>query len=451
MIAYFPEIYPDELVYSWFCRCYVHSGYNTHKAVLEELLYKKCNNPSKEFLGHLNSDTQRQIQKIYPIKNLILEHTMFSQYGRFIPLEQKKKAMYHLEFDFCDTHHLFTILPREETDLFMKYCPLCANEDRQQYGETYWHRKHQIRGVTVCYKHGCMLENSNVTAKSEQTFTLCPADKYAVKNIAKASNNSMLQSFTEYITSVFDTPIDFTADVSISSIIYHAITNTKYMSPSGRTRNTRQLTEDLQAFYKSMEISNIASISQIQRTLLGDRFDFSVICQIAFFLRISVNDLTNPPLTKEQIQKEQESHYMKGKIPLNWNTYDNETAPLLEQFASDVYSGVSNDVGRPERVSKRLVYHEFQLDAHRLSKMPKCREILKRYSESYEENWARRIVWAYNKLKTEQENKPFYWSDIRTLSGVKKENIENIIPYVRKYVDNSTYDMILQILKYPQC
>ena len=53
MISYLPEIYPDELVYSWFCRYYVHSGYLTHKAALQEILYDRHNNPSKEFLGHL--------------------------------------------------------------------------------------------------------------------------------------------------------------------------------------------------------------------------------------------------------------------------------------------------------------------------------------------------------------------------------------------------------------
>lgn len=26
MISYFPAIYPDELVYSWLCRYYVHSN-----------------------------------------------------------------------------------------------------------------------------------------------------------------------------------------------------------------------------------------------------------------------------------------------------------------------------------------------------------------------------------------------------------------------------------------
>ena len=446
MIAYFPEIYPDELVYSWFCRCYVHSGFSTHKALLDELLYKRCNNPSKEFLGHLNTDTQRQIQEIYPIKSLILENTMFNQYGRFIPLDKKKKAMYHLEFDFCDTHHLFTILPRTETDRYLKYCPLCVKEDKKCYGETYWHRKHQIRGVTVCYKHGCMLENSSVTAKSEQTFTLCPADEYAVNTAPIMNDNKALQEYTEYVTVIFDMPIDFTADVPISSVLYYAMADTRYMSISGRTRNTRQFTEDLQAFYNAMGISNIASMSQTQRALLGDRFDFSVICQIAFFLGMSVRSLTEPILTKEQIQREQESHYMKDKIPLDWNAYDNEIAPLLERFANDVYNGLLSESGRPERVSERLVYREFQLETHRLENMPKCREILKRYSESYEENWARRIVWAYNKLKAERQT-PFYWSDIRLLSGVKKKNIDKVIPYISKYANSTNTKLIIELIE----
>ena len=92
MISYLPEIYPDELVYSWFCRYYVHSGCLTHKMALDDILYKRCNNPSKEFLGHLNPDMQKKIQEILPIETLILQHTMFPQYARFIPLEDKKKA-----------------------------------------------------------------------------------------------------------------------------------------------------------------------------------------------------------------------------------------------------------------------------------------------------------------------------------------------------------------------
>lgn len=77
MIAYLPKLYPDELVYSWFCRYYVHSGCLTHKMALDEILYKRCNNPSKEFIGHINEEIVKTIQEILPTEQLIKNHTMF--------------------------------------------------------------------------------------------------------------------------------------------------------------------------------------------------------------------------------------------------------------------------------------------------------------------------------------------------------------------------------------
>ena len=56
MIGYLPELYPDELVYSWLSRYFVHSGHALHSAVLREFFCKRSDNPSKEFLGNLNED-----------------------------------------------------------------------------------------------------------------------------------------------------------------------------------------------------------------------------------------------------------------------------------------------------------------------------------------------------------------------------------------------------------
>lgn len=445
MISYLPEIYPDELVYSWFCRYYVHSGCLTHKMALDDILYKRCNNPSKEFLGHLNPDIQKKIREILPIETLILQHTMFPQYARFIPLESKKKAMYHLVYDFKDVHHLFAVLPRTDTDRYLKYCPLCADEDRRKYGENYWHRNHQIRGMQVCYKHNCMLESSDITAKSEQTFTFCPAEEYAVKRNARGINNTPSRSFAEYLTAAFNAPIEFEKDIPISSVFYYAMTDAQYITSTGKTRFTKRLADDLKAFYEGIGIGNIASIHQIQRVLLGDRFDFSVICQIAFYLGISIKDLTAPEITKAQIEKEQATHYMKDKIPLDWQTLDDELSIVLEETARDIYNGSATV--RPERVSEQLIYRELDLSAHRLENLPKCRAIFERHTESYEENWARRIVWAYHKLKAERKDKPFYWSDIRQLSGVKKHNIEKVIPLIWKYTDKKTGKIIIRLIE----
>ena len=445
MISYLPEIYPDELVYSWFCRYYVHSGCLTHKMALDDILYKRCNNPSKEFLGHLNPEMQKQIQEIIPLERLILEHTMFPQYARFIPLESKKKAMYHLVYDFRDVHHLFCVLPRTDTDRYLKYCPLCCAEDRQKYGETYWHRNHQIRNMQVCYKHNCMLESSDITAKSEQTFTFCPAEEHATKRTVRIVENIPSRNFAEYLTAAFNSPFNFERDIPISSVFYYAMTDTQYITSTGKTRFTKRLADDIKAFYESIGVSNIASIHQIQRVLLGDRFDFSVICQIAFYLGMSIKDLTAPEITKAQIEKEQATHYMKDKIPLDWQTLDDELSPVLEETARDIYNGSATV--RPERVSERLIYRELDLSAHRLENLPKCRAVFERYTESYEENWARRIVWAYHKLKAERKDKPFYWSDIRQLSGVKKHNIEKVIPLIQRYTDTRTANRIIRLIE----
>lgn len=444
MISYLPEIYPDELAYSWFCRYYVHSGCLTHSMALKEILYSRCNNPSKEFLGHLNSNMLMAIQRMYHIEDIILNHTMFPQYARFIPLEQKKQALYHMTYDFCDVHHLFAILPRGESDLFLKYCPMCADEDRRQYGEAYWHRVHQIRNMQICTKHNCRLANSSVVAKSEQTFTLCPAESY-ITNLKPVIEPDPLQiAFAKYMTDVFNVPIDFEKDVPISAVLYHGMQNTHYIKSTGKTRYTKQLAEDIDAYYTRLNIGSIASMSQIQRVLLGDRFDFSVICQIAFYLDMDINALTNPVLTAAQIEQEQNTHYMKDRPVIDWAVYDAETAPILEQVARSIYDGTASETGRPERVSERIIYREMGFPGHRLENLPLCKAVFDKYSESYEENWARRIVWGYSKLKA--NSAPFYWSDIRRITGVKKKNIEKILPYIQRYTDIKTYEEIILLI-----
>lgn len=73
--------------------------------------------------------------------------------------------------------------------------------------------------------------------------------------------------------------------------------------------------------------------------------------------------------------------------------------------------------------------------------MPRCKAVMEKYAESYPESWARKIVWAYQKL--EEEGKVFYWTDIRKIAGVKKKNLQLVIPYLRKYTD---VEMVVKII-----
>ena len=135
---------------------------------------------------------------------------------------------------------------------------------------------------------------------------------------------------------------------------------------------------------------------------------------------------------------------MKDAAPVDWELLDRETAPVLEKFAKCVYDGNGNENGRPERVSEKLVYREMGLLGHQLENMPRCKAVLEGYAESYPESWARKIVWAYQKL--EEEGRLFCWTDIRKISGVKKKNLQLVIPYLRKYVDNDMVNQIMELI-----
>lgn len=447
MIIYLPEIYPDELVYSWFCRYAVHSGYITNKQVLQDLYCKKSDTPIKEFIGNLNPTARRYINKMYPLRELVLNHTMYPQYARFIPLEQKKDALHKLCYKNCDAHHLFAILPRCKDERYMKYCPVCAKEDRQKYGETYWHRKHQIRNMGICPKHKCKLQDSNVSAKSMNTYIFLAAESVVpYSEECVFADNPLQIKFAEYTEQVFDAPMDFEKDIPLSTILYHAMKDTEYMKSTGSCRYMTKFVNDMTRFYEQIELNEIASISRIQRTLLsGERYDFSLACQIGFFLNMTPEELTDSQLSEEHIRQEDESHYIKGNTVPDWEEYDAKMSVIIDRVAADIYRGASNDMGKPEKVTPKAICKILNIKEHRLENMPKSRAVLGKYSESYPESWARKLVWAYEWLENNSDE-PFYWKHLRKLTGVKKERFDEVIPYLEKYADRDMVENIIKIV-----
>lgn len=429
MKMYLPEIYPDELVYSWLSRYFVYSGCTNNRMLLSQLLYSKSNNPSIEFIGHLNGAAEQQITQVYSMDNLILNHTMFPQYARFLPTDKRKTALTELK-RYCDPHKVFTILPRNEKELWLKYCPQCAAEDRKTYGETYWHRTHQIRNMMICPIHKCKLINSEVDIRSEKIFAFNPAEM-AIKNAIPVLVDDMEQiKFTKYVNDLFNVNMMDYDKGNIKTTIYNAMTKTQYMK--GKHRNMSQFSEDLRLYFKEIEINSIASIHQIQRVMLGESNEFIAICQIAYFLNINPTELLESEVTEEKVLQEQESHYIRNRAIADWAKFDKENVVRFEVFCKGIYDGLANDNGRPERVSEKRIYKFLGITSYGFKNMPECMAVYKKYAEPYEKSWARKIVWAYKKLKQEKGEKSINWTDIRKLSGVKKESLEKATLYLDK-------------------
>ena len=92
------------------------------------------------------------------------------------------------------------------------------------------------------------------------------------------------------------------------------------------------------------------------------------------------------------------------------------------------------------------MYLEMRLHGHWLENMPRYKVVFERNVESYPESWARKIIWAYQKLK--ENGEPFYWTDIRRISGMKKKNFQAIAPYLMKHTDADMVSQIIEMIRF---
>lgn len=300
----------------------------------------------------------------------------------------------------------------------------------------------------ICPKHKCTLQDSGVSAKSMNIYNFSAAE-IAIPDSEEYTpvDNPLQVRFAEYTEQVFDAPVDFSKDIPLSTILYYAMKDTEYMKSTGKCRYMTKFVSDMTRFYEQIELNEIASLGRIQRTLLsGERYDFSLTCQIGFFLNMTPEELTAPQLSEKHIQQEEKSHYIKGNIVPDWKQYDTDTALIMEQVAADIYSGAADSMGKPEKVTEKFICRILGIKQHQLENMPKCRAVLEKYSESYPEAWARKLVWAYDWLENNEED-TFYWKHLRKLTGVKKERFDEIVPYLKKYANEDEVKLIVATVK----
>lgn len=444
MKLYLPEIYPDELAYSWFSRYAIHSGFTVNNQVVSALYCKESDRTRKEFIGNLNTEARNCIIKMYSMEYIVLNHTMYSQYARFISLQQKNDTLYKLCYGNYDVCHLFRITPRCDKEQCLKYCPICASEDRKKYGETYWHRKHQIRNMMICPKHRCKLEDSQVTAKNKDSKFIAAENTVPHTGNFISINDPLQIQFSKYLEDIFDAPMDFQNDVPPEAILYYYIKGTNYMK-SQKHHNRSKFIKDFYQYYSKIQLNETLSQCRIENTLRGSMYTFSTICQIGFFLQIPANELVKSKLSKKHVQQEKSIHYVEP----NWKQYDAVMAKAMEKAASDIYYGHMNEFGRPDKVMERNICRKLNIMFNRIKNMPQCKSILDKYSEPYPELWARRLIWAYDKLTKERGEGNFYWTDMKMITNMLKTKFDETIPYLKKHTDDEKAEKIIKLV-YPK-
>lgn len=281
-IAYFPGLYEDELLFSVFSRLYQHGGYVSFKDAAKELFINPKIRIEKEFVKNLKPEIIELLTPDITLDNLLEKHTMYPFYGRFINPEKRKKAYKALLKMDGDFSKLFGVPQlRKGEERFLRYCPKCVIEDRQRYGETYWHRIPQMRNINLCVKHSCYLLDSAIPLDSRIPVNLVSAeeviesDDILAEQIRKC-NRSVEWKLTKYMIEVFQMPMNENRN-SIEKFLRQRLVGTPYISSRGEHNYFHKLWEDMQVFYEDISAIKDVTDGQVQRTLKGNRIIFSEI------------------------------------------------------------------------------------------------------------------------------------------------------------------------------
>ncbi|HLV97036.1 MAG TPA: TnsD family Tn7-like transposition protein [Ktedonobacterales bacterium] len=167
-ISYFVDGYPDELLYSMAARYAMHLRLPSHMTVYEQWFGTQATNAVIDFPARLDHLVQMLPSgHAYTADRLIDHHTLYPLYAAFLPDERAQALRVGMRGAGQSLHWIAGVarctIKRPQ---WLHYCPACVEADRQQYGETYWHRCHQVPGVSVCPHHAGFLAESRVNIHS---------------------------------------------------------------------------------------------------------------------------------------------------------------------------------------------------------------------------------------------------------------------------------------------
>lgn len=490
MIAFFPSLYPDELVYSWFARYFAKSGYPAYTDAFEDIYGKRILKPSFEFINPLGEKMISIIEQEIGLEQLMLKHTMFPLYARFLPANRRTGALRVLvEEQNVDAKLLGRIIDRKGVKRYARFCPQCAKEDREKYGETYWHRLHQIVGIDICAKHGFRLFEANVALFNRSAPRLYPAE--TVEDVAIASDDPGNVSNVEielarYAATVFNTSFDMNNDVGVGKFLHSRLAGGRYLSLRGQQRDMETLLADYNMYYDGLETDKLMESWQLQKLFNGKRIHFMEVCQLAMFLEINVSDLVSPVLPEERpeelfdakvkrlraqkmsyqsiaqemgvglelVKAVGEDRYTKrkkgSKVVLDRYTrrkcdfavLDEKLLPEVENICRAIYYGV--DGSRPKKVGVHTVQSMLELPEKQLYSLTRCLKAIRRYDETQEHYWAREIIWAVRRIVDAGDK--LTWRHIRNLTNLRRANFLKAIPEVEQIASSGMWKLIKEIV-----
>lgn len=170
-LGIFADPLPGEILYSSCARLFDRTRASNSKALIGELFRSTKAASVIDLPCHLNHFISvLPIGHRYTVDYLLSNHTLLPFYTTFLPplrVEQLKQDMASND-GLKARMRCGGTSSSIQAPSWLRFCPVCVKEDKEQYGSPYWHRLHQATGVEVCPFHNVFLENSSVRARGRR-------------------------------------------------------------------------------------------------------------------------------------------------------------------------------------------------------------------------------------------------------------------------------------------
>ncbi len=345
MIGCFPDPYPDELVFSWLARYATKAGYIGQVYVLRDLYAFSSPHISVQFINAYTDDVVRHMTAHLSWDEIILQHTMFPCYGRFLHADSREKAFRSVSRgDPYLNQQLHTVGWVSEQNHRLRYCPLCAAADKVEYGETYWHRTCQLPGLRICPAHGCFLREVDLFSEQQKYVTLKTAEDVIAEEHTEEHVGNNTENHTEshvgsheknqptestemygatranaeqdpelssvatqicentferelavYEQKVFTAPLCLDHPIDIREFWTSQFIRAGYSLPTGRCHRLQQLMKDLSEACCILPDFHLKEAVPFKKLYTGQANDFHSACILGFFLHIPPEVLGTMP------------------------------------------------------------------------------------------------------------------------------------------------------------
>ncbi len=185
-LSNFPLPFPDESFYSLAARFSERMRFSAVAQMHQALFGRPYKLEDSVLPTHLES----LIERVPPengltLGTLIERHTPLSFYAAFLPPDMIQLMRFLMRGG--DGSARLTVPGCRNwsvpSPMMLRYCPFCARDDRTHFSECYWHRLHQLPGITLCARHEIPLQDSVVSTQKAWEHTLIPAERAIARTI----------------------------------------------------------------------------------------------------------------------------------------------------------------------------------------------------------------------------------------------------------------------------